>query len=189
MEVLKHETFKCVGIRHSEVLTGETMKPNAQIWASKSGNADQFELSKTIQNVCSQDEKWASASHLPFFCSLFNAAASSCTDIFSAVISSWFQIHIVAPSCMLLISHHFLSVIIFHRQFEWVWCITAVMIRAIYVGPLTGNGLCCSAHLITSQVKENWGAAEKQKGSWAHVLRLGFYFFPPVYGVNSDSVH
>lgn len=67
VEVLKHETFKCATIRHAEVLTGETMKLNAQIWASKFENVDPFELSKAIQDVCSQDEKWTSLSHLPFF--------------------------------------------------------------------------------------------------------------------------
>lgn len=128
------------------------------------------------------------------FCSLFSAAASSCTDIFSAVISSWFQIHIVALSCILLISHHFLSVIVFHRQSEWACHITAVLIHGIYFGSLTGNELCCSAHLITSQVKESCGAAEKQKGGWAYVLRLVFFLFSSIWSkfwfcaLNSQAV-
>lgn len=55
-----------MAIRHAEVLTGETMRFNAQRWAPKFEYVDQFEFSKAIQDVCSQDEKWAWLSHLPF---------------------------------------------------------------------------------------------------------------------------
>lgn len=46
-----------MAIRHAEVLTGETMRFNAQRWAPKFEYVDQFEFSKAIQDVCSQDEK------------------------------------------------------------------------------------------------------------------------------------